>query len=350
MFLVIAQHAGICATFSSITGVSRLYSDMAILNFHMPFFFLLSGYMMYAHRSWEKASLGTYLAKRVYRLLVPYFFFEAVAIGLALLLYPEAAVLPYLKAVFLCRNTPETSYISSRFWFLPCLFFANIAAVGLLRHVRRPYTIAALIVGLLLCGNFSPQISHVLLGQFRLPLTLDISMVAAAFMLTGFLCGSAISRLHQQQPIRHLCLIGGGALIIYALSCALNSHAVLMFMHSYGNLAAAYISGISGSLLCLMLVKIYCGIPCSLGKRAFIWLGQNSLASFPLHLIILFLLRKSGVLHAFSVSISTTLTPVFALCLTCLILYPCIVLLKRCLPLATGDWAPRRRTLFKNST
>lgn len=144
-----------------------------IYAFHMPLFFLISGY--FYHPSTE--GYGG-VRKRFKSLIEPYFFIILVNYIFWIILYSPANVLSPIVNIF-WANTVDGIPIAGALWFLTSLFFVYLIAYFLDKIAddrRRIFAIVSLaIIGALF--RFVP---------FRLPLGLDCAIEGTAFFEIGY--------------------------------------------------------------------------------------------------------------------------------------------------------------------
>ena len=131
---------GICLMVFNHIGWGRMI-HIYIQSFHMPLFFLVSGYL------WKQKAATDVLKKRLKSLLLPYGVF-------ALIYFIIAAVFNFAKngdfqaieaakAVLLFPTDNAYIPISPALWFLPCMFLTTL--ISLRRESKRLY-------GLLRCS------------------------------------------------------------------------------------------------------------------------------------------------------------------------------------------------------
>lgn len=88
-----------------------------INSFHMPAFFLLSG-MLTDSEKWRSCSAGAYFGHKAKSLLVPYLFFECLAIAYKHFALHSVSLLEGLKLMLTLRCNVGAD------WFLPAMFLA----------------------------------------------------------------------------------------------------------------------------------------------------------------------------------------------------------------------------------
>ncbi|MBO7519620.1 MAG: acyltransferase family protein [Clostridia bacterium] len=169
-----------------------------IYSFHMPLFFMCSGYLY--KTEYDSISTSSYIKKQAKSLLYPYFVLGTIIIiynsivdvffKRFLLIQLGKRVIALLYGAFIWENNYE--YIGV-FWFLPALFCAQIIFHTISRTVKR--LPAKIIVGLFVVA-FGFLVSS-LIGtankgvelpfNIRLPYCFDISLISTGFILFGHL-------------------------------------------------------------------------------------------------------------------------------------------------------------------
>jgi len=149
-----------------------------IFSFHMPLFFLISGYF-FTSVKWK-----TLLSKNAQRLLVPYLF-TGLLIGAYLVFEvwqaggnPGFVALKRLKAIALGSGAPRVLGINApigAIWFLVALFWSTIF-LNLALRTKYP---------LFLCLLFS-GIGFALHGEIFLPLSFQPGLTGALFLYVGY--------------------------------------------------------------------------------------------------------------------------------------------------------------------
>lgn len=285
MLLVIVQH---CHFLSS-----------EILAFHMPLFFILSGYIFkYKEENgihYKDINLVEYAKKRFYRIMIPYFCFEFISFILAFCIHYLFRYLHLgnvymnldLKAAIIdsitCIQTPSYMGIIPHLWFFPCVYVADI----LFMIVKKYFNINILLVilGSLLL-SFATQFL-----SFRLPFNIDTAFMGLFFLFIGYCCKYLIdSILKSKGGVKFILLI---ALFfpVFLYLVAKNDGSFLMFVNTYGNYLYAIPAALLGIFIYIILISLlnrYHLLPVSL----FLFLSKNSLLLFPLHLMFMNIFSK----------------------------------------------------------
>lgn len=337
MLTVVLYHVGLLCCCSL---VDRVFGKM-FLNFSMPFYFLLSGYMLFMAGTVRKTGFWQYAAKRFWRILLPYFLFELLFLGISLHLGGVTDVPASLKAIALCKNTEGTWQVCFRLWFLPCLFVANMLAYPVLRWVRHPKALWGCVGGFMLLAWVSPYLIHCDGTKELLPCTLDISFMAASFILAGSIGGERIREWVYGTDRARVKKWGWYAFLAFVAMGYIKGGVTIMFIHCYGIYPLAFLCGCLGSLACAVWMRFYSESPCRFGKNFLIWMGRNGLIIFPLHLLLLFFLREAIGMEAYVRFPGILTLPLL------LLLIPTVNFFNTFLPFMGGDFSFLRRWFGK---
>lgn len=146
--------------------------------FHMPMFYVISGYFFVGLEVDE----STFIGHKARKLLIPYFFW-----GVFHILYSyvwrggDNGSLYNSIINFFVDPTIAGVPIAGALWFLPALFWIDVIFFEMNRVIKNRWLLffASLIVGL--CGMIATK------GGIHLPMALDSALVGVAFYATGFL-------------------------------------------------------------------------------------------------------------------------------------------------------------------
>jgi acyltransferase len=189
-YVNIAKGIGIILVIIGHSVAPRSSLALAIFSFHLPLFFFISGYVFnyakYEHR-------GMLLLKnKLTRLILPYF-----VTGLLIIVYfiflQNRSLLNNLVLLtdmvrslvygtgHLVKQFPKIYPVGS-YWFLPCLFYAQIIFWVILKLTNSLSKVlqSALVILVCLSGYF--------IGKFIfLPYSVDIALYSQVFMYTGYM-------------------------------------------------------------------------------------------------------------------------------------------------------------------
>jgi len=273
MILVLMQHADI--------PHSRW-----ILAFHMPVFFVLSGYTASFRK--QTAPFWTYLKSKLQRLVVPYFLFETLNLIVWLILKSGQGVQTQLpeavRAIVMCLNTPEYTGFYGRLWFWPCMFVADLYFY-IIRKICRDNgagLAASFAIMLALSWYTSNQLN------MRLPFAVDTACMATVCLLAGYGLSGVLSWLIKEKHILWDTIILAVLLCIMRISVHYGYGYCLMYNNEYGPFGWSVIAAFSGSFAFIVIAKwlyaLFCFI--KIGKKCILWYGCNSLVIFPVHLSV----------------------------------------------------------------
>lgn len=247
-----------------------------IFSFHMPLFFLLSGYTLKFTDSWEAA--GRKAIRRAYQLLVPVFVIAAVSVFLSYhnALHRDVATLMGITknmalAVLWGSGIPFKSHPGlGMCWFLISLFWADIILNGIhLCLSQKPVVRTFFIIILSGIG--------IALGKHGiwLPQNFDVTLCCILFLYTGVLWRTYDYVLKKHD--RAIFIVGA---VFWGLC---------LFYGKYIELASRHYPGAAWCVIeAIAAVYVICFI-CrefelsSLLNRAFTFIGINTLSIFEIH-------------------------------------------------------------------
>ena len=303
-----------------------------ILAFHMPLFFMISGYLEYTTGKLQASSFKTFLKKKFLRYIVPYFAFETINLLLwilrCLIEHEQLPGIESITAILTCTNQSFTG-LYGRLWFLPCLFFAEIYVWLILKWFKNNRFAQILsILGLFSLSFITTRL------PFKLFFTVDTAFFAAAFIMIGFCFGNAINVLLQKgNDIAKIVLACFGlGFLVYA---HLDTGAyVYMYINSYGEYTVSICGAVFGCIAFFIIGEYLYRIikRIALINNFVLWYGNNSLATFPVHLAI----------KAFILWYVPVLSPWYFLFPVMMILnVPIVNLITNYLPFFLGRWYTR---------
>lgn len=261
-----------------------------LLAFHMPAFFVLSGYMLSFASSVNRYAVKDYVLKRFTQLMIPYFLFEIVYLLSHLIYYgKEVDVVTTCCSIISCMNLEGAC--GYRAWFFPCLFVADIAIFMLLKKCDKKYVLAAF-AGACFYGSWLITRNNV----GALPLALDISFMAIPFMIAGYL-GAPVLAFIKNNARQSGWYYFGGAIILAGVcyACSSCNAPFLMFNNTYGHYGLSIVAAVCGcGFLFLIASAVYSVIP--LSRKLVTWCGRNTLCLYPLHCLVLNVLFAVGAI------------------------------------------------------
>jgi acyltransferase len=256
-----------------------------ILAFHMPLFFFISGFL-YRHTLAHKTSFMEYFTKNFRRLMIPYFLYLIIDF---LIQYAVSGGNFNLKADLVNRL-----YYMHVFWFIPCLFVAHN-----MFHLLHKSTLSSSKEGketfyfVIAVSSifFSYTINKV--TENYLPITLDMSFMALAFLAVGTLLyrpGTSLFFSLQKRVTLLLVSFFGLTIFVYLNYKFADGGNFMMYVDEYGIYPVAVLGAIFGVLFTGIVVRdlsesIF--IRAGKVKKYLLILSEYSLFIFPLHLWVL---------------------------------------------------------------
>lgn len=234
--LVVIGHA--CAEESS-TGA--LWARNAIYLFHMPLFFVVSGYLA------KPGPMLDYARQRLNALIVPYVcYLFVIGAPLALAthnLHGRSALLEFASYFYGGRHL--VTYMTI-FWFVTCLFFAQIIYRGMLRISSSPYNL--FVVGIIgVCGAYS----YVFMPKHNFPWPLDVGVVPMALVFMWF------GQLYKTVENRTAAVIGACLAAMLGLAIYLHYFSLYTFDMKAG-LFGPFLPGLSSAVALAVLLLELC--------------------------------------------------------------------------------------------
>jgi len=315
MLLVIFAHVG---QFSIIS--------FFIVSFHMPFFFLISGYT-FSNKKYP--NFTAFVKKRIKTLIIPYLCFSL--LGYLFLLYkcnffsecPYSLVTP-IPGAFLAIRASHWTDSNPTLWFVACLFTTEVLFFLILNFFKKNNII------ILILFTFS-LIGYAYTKYFirPLPWSIDAACIAILFYGTGFI-------VKENRILDKVNGIIFFLLLIVGITAALNNSQVDMFASLYGNYFLFVIAAFSNSIAFLWLSKF-------LNKSYVLqYIGKNSLIYLALHQsIILFFINQalhSNLLKGVNQQLTSMYPalPVFYTLITVVVTIPIIFIINNYLPFLLG--------------
>lgn len=253
--------------------------DRYIHSFHMPVFFLISGYLF---TSKPDVGVGTQILKRAKRLLIPYIFYAIVNyIFWILLPHTKEWFVPLLRVM--TYNTEDLP-ICGALWFLTAMFFAEAYYIFLDRIIKKETVRSILVVTIAVVASFLQNIT-----DFRLPLTIDTAVVCMGFLELGRVL-RRVDKCSLLTKIKERKLIWAFIAVVL-----LGINAILSFVNEYVNIKSGWygfiplfwVNALIGSAAYLMF-SIWFDMIASdsnairkalvnIGQKSMIFLGLNQL-------------------------------------------------------------------------
>ena len=246
-----------------------------IWSFHMPVFFLLSGYLYNPERF---ATFGDFIKRKFKGLIVPYLIF-----GILTYLYwllaesrfrgTDLSVWEQLLGLFYGSRYENFLEFNGPLWFIPCLFSMGVIFF-FIEKLKRPLAIFIACVGVFTFGYFSKDLCP------WLPFGICAASIGMIFYGIGYLFRSQMPKIESLKR-----WISTHKLIVVFCVIALVAAQVFTIPYSEANLARLETGNplVYVGLACLGIF-VYWLVSALIGKSKLLeWLGLNSLVIFALH-------------------------------------------------------------------
>lgn len=264
-----------------------------IFAFHMPLFFFISGFLFFQ----KETSFGELIKNKAKTLLIPYIFFNIVTYFFWLFIgrkfgndaLIEISVLKPIFGILYGVGTGDFLVHNIALWFLPCLFCVEVIFFKLVVYKSIIYRYLIILILLFVGQLFSSY------SSFRLPLSLDTSLVALLFFSLGYdLKKSKFFESFSFEKIYFL-LFALVIICFYFLLFISNKNGkVDMNGNVYGESFSLFILGSFFGILLILFISFF--LEFYFGKINIIeFISKNTLTIFSLHLIGLSLIKGVSV-------------------------------------------------------
>lgn len=280
-----------------------------IFSFHMPFFFLISGYS--SNLEMTKEPFGTYLLKNFYSLLIP-----SLVVRIFTVFYnQETSLAEIFKTVFLLSSTE---------WFFTALFLSKILFWV---YLRIDAQIKGSVLRCIFAGSIvaiSPIMVHLfnnknLHNALLIPFQLDSVMLGFMFIIIGFWIGKRIPALSKKSPIdvkQYNILILFGCVACLILTYVADSY-INVFEAQMGLSDTYFIFAATVWFLAILSFAKFMTKQMEnwrwLGtiNKQLIYFGKHSVFVYPAHAFLYLLISRA--IHKFtgiSITIMVNMTPI----------------------------------------
>lgn len=296
-----------------------------IYSFHMPLFFLISGFL------YKDSSFSELLNGKLKRLIIPFFFFSlgSWAVYFLKVINDLELYLPYALSIFRTLAGWNLDNGNLPLWFLACLFSTTLL-YWIVRKLTDNIVYSSIIIFLLSLVGYYTYKAHI----EYLPFRLEVACTAIVFYHIGH-CLKKYDLLSQLKNIKLnwlivlLCISIPLQFLLIQLNTELSGQdRINMFSNSLGNYFVLYPCAILGvfSLIsvCLKIEKI----------DILNWYGKNSLIILALHYPITS--QSPNLSRIVPASFGIYTKSFVAAIITMAICYPFILFLKKYFPVLTG--------------
>lgn len=256
-----------------VTGHASIWRPLNkwIMGFHMPLFFVLSGFL-FSRQKWSERGFGKFAAARFRNYIIPYFLWCAICFALNLPLF----YINYRQSNYLLAAIKNLGWIATSIrvdgvfvpqnctalWFLTCLFLSQLAFYLLVncKPLLQCVWVAVFIAISYVMNYFKTPV---------LPWHLDVALIGSVFMLIGYY-------------IREKCLLDRIQTIIVPVLMIMAASVIIMwndkidmYFRQYGKDLLIFI--IQASLMCCALMWICRSMHTLYLKNLFCIFGRYSI-------------------------------------------------------------------------
>jgi fucose 4-O-acetylase-like acetyltransferase len=226
----IAKGLGIIAVAAGHSGFS---SASYLYWFHMPLFFIISGYLFKPPEDW--LSVFNWSARRTCQLLLPYLAFLAIIVVVEYYLGNKNLDYHKIADSFAFNFYPGGRYTGGFyviFWFITCLYTTQIV-FALLRKAFKTSSICLVIIGIaFLLVHYAPFIA--LTNQVRIPWNIDVALFTLTYYAFGYFARNILVHLNARVSAASiavtavLVLCGAMGLFKYSINLKYGTYSYLI--------------------------------------------------------------------------------------------------------------------------
>ena len=265
--------------------------NQMVYSVQLPLFLILGGYLL---RIREGESFPSFVSRKFYRLMQPYFAFAFVSIIYA---WPaDAARFCFYLAGMLWGIGINDYLPNLPLWFLPMFFVANCWFCLILKASelgKRPWQR----LGLMCLGTAAVMAAgwKIKQGETRLPWSFELAMILQGFFLAGYLWrlvkewAEKTGRL-TRRFMTGIYLLAVPAVFLWAVCVKMNGR-VDINGSWFGNagLFSFYLAAFAGSYVVIGAVWGLCrlGLPGKILGKALALFGENSMVIMAVHMPVL---------------------------------------------------------------
>lgn len=240
-----------------------------LYSFHMPLFFIISGFLLFYNDSWRDMSGKDIFIKKMKSLFYPYVVFSILAL-IYIYFAKNAGFIDGIRAFISLDGI-------GALWFLPSLLIAELVFIYIMKYLDKFHLICLFIILVLttLISMWGADLSYFTLTGVNKYLGLSIinrSLIACIFIAIGYYLSSFKSRINKNKliMIAVVCFIINLCLFRYNLA---NLH-----YSAIGNPILYYVNALTGSFAYIGIAEL-----CFAKVKLLIFYGKNSLILFVTH-------------------------------------------------------------------
>lgn len=307
-----------------------------IYAFHMPLFFVLSGYTYRAQRIDKE-----FLMKKIKTIYVPFLLFA--------LIFCRGEMSSWAYIAYGSRNALDMAGTYTVLWFLPC-FFAAVLVFSLLMNIgnrskHKVWILAAGVVVMLVGAKACEMLKggQPMIAKYGYPLNFDMALVGAVFMVAGYYFRQMIDWINTQRQwllivtvVALFAVTGFTAFMNLPESLNPACAHVEMSVGAFGNWGLFFANALLMSMALIGLSVLV--DKWVIRKNLLLFIGQNSLTILCVHGTILLaaskVLPKMGLVGVDDMSLM--LQGIVSYVIVIAVSIPAILLIKRFVPNLVG--------------
>ncbi|MCR5655247.1 MAG: acyltransferase family protein [Lachnospiraceae bacterium] len=280
-YIDIAKGLGILLVILGHIEYMALWKVKFIYAFHMPFFFFVSGMLLFGSQT---RSLKDRLIRKAKRIMLPYIFVSVADIVFHLLVYKLTGAWNFPGTLKESIVDTLCLYGYSVLWFLPALFIAEVFYF-LVRKVMEPlgkeHETVSRSLPLLVTFFVAILVYELTKGsEVHVVLMLQRALLCSVFLAAGALLKPVFGYFKDKPVVSFL--LGIVCFIVLSFTAQANAH-IDMHTGGYGRVWLFYINALIGSFG-LLFLSIGLDVLSKTEKAPFIYLGKNSLIYMIVHM------------------------------------------------------------------
>lgn len=292
--------------------------EQIIFSFHMPFFFIIAGYLFNTSREFDN-----FIYKKAERLLLPYYYTLIIVfiywlfIGRYIIhdISRPFTILKIMAQTFLLGTGKEIENFNiapvGTLWFILCLFVSEIIFYSIMKLIKKLSIISQWIIMITIC-----LIGFITSKFIFLPWSIDVSFFSQVFLFTGY-------QLKMKDVFNKKFSLNMIIFLLFVWCIGFLTYPISMNERQYFNVVSPVLTAIAGSVLFIKLsiqiskFKYINNIFEYLGKVSIIILIYHTMDvsyfHFNMILSMQFLFENSLVLCLFRLGFSILIVEIFRL-------------------------------------
>ena len=301
------------------SGIPEIYLTFFTTFFLIGFFFI-SGYLF------KSRSIKEFIVNRIFSLIIPWLLLSIVEI-----LVNKGLMVSIINDINNIKEPLTKILMGLSIWFLPCLFVTEIYFIIISKIIKNEKMQVVILIGLSIIGLIIMKPGEKYFFNY------DVALFMLLFYTMGYLY-----RRYEEKVKEKIC--NNAVLIITLLVYLIIRILDFIFLKSQIDLATSKIGNIPiyiiSAILGIIIVYIISNKISKWNNRILIFLGQNTLLYYSLHLKIMVTLDK----FLLRLNINNYIYCFVNAILTIAILVIPVILINRYLPIMSGKYKLKKKT------